>query len=195
MENSPTAKQLSKETASQIVHDTANHSTESTDVTFQETCFEAKHKDSRETSEATTSMTGSSLNERAENVETSNQQQYAITKSSDEETLDEVEVSNHHQYTETSYGGAVEEEESNQNYADSSYEEMVDELEEIDHNYNESNYDWISEISRPRSYWEERRQAWYREMLDTGSPKEDIKELLQRYIMLNFFTPTFVYRQ
>jgi len=79
------------------------------------------------------------------------------------------------QNDETSYDCAVEEEGSNQNYAESSYEEMVEE------NYDENNYDWISEISRPRSYWEERRQAWYREMLDTGSPNEDIQVLLQRY--------------
>jgi len=82
------------------------------------------------------------------------------------------------QYDETSYDCAVEEEGSNQNYAESSYEEMVEE------SYDENNYDWISEISRPRSYWEERRQAWYREMLDTGSPNEDIQVLLERYKIL-----------
>lgn len=86
------------------------------------------------------------------------------------------------QNDETSCDCAVEEEASNQNYAESSYEEMVEE------NYDENNYDWISEISRPRSYWEEQRQAWYREILDTGSPNEDIQVLLQRYkfCYLNF---------
>lgn len=175
-------------------HGTINHSTESTqksvshtreedhpssDVKFQETSFEVRHDYSQETVEATTSMTDSNPNVRAEKVETSNQQ-YAIAKGSYEETVDEEEA-------------------SNQNYGESSYEEIVEELEGIHQNYDETNYDWISEISRPRSYWEERRQAWYREMLDTGSHNEDIRELLQRYIyiyytvLLIFFTFSFVY--
>ncbi|RVW75561.1 hypothetical protein CK203_056474 [Vitis vinifera] len=32
-----------------------------------------------------------------------------------------------------------------------------------------THYDWFSEISRPRRYWEDLRQAWYQEMLESNS--------------------------
>ncbi|KAK9268105.1 hypothetical protein L1049_010545 [Liquidambar formosana] len=43
-----------------------------------------------------------------------------------------------------------------------------------------TNYDWFSDISRPRRYWESRRQSWYEEMLDTNSQNEEIRQLLER---------------
>lgn len=46
--------------------------------------------------------------------------------------------------------------------------------------YSETNYDWISDISRPRSYWEDRRKAWYQEMLNCNSENEEICRLLER---------------
>lgn len=58
-----------------------------------------------------------------------------------------------------------------------------DEQEVSEEQTTESNYDWISKISRPRSYWEDRRQSWYQEMLKKSSANEDILQLLQRYIM------------
>ncbi|CAK8531605.1 unnamed protein product [Lathyrus sativus] len=85
----------------------------------------------------------------------------------------------------TGYDYAADEEGSNQNYAESSWEEMVEE------NYDENSYDWFSEISRPRSYWEERRQAWYKEMQDTGSPNDDIQVLLQRRTVSTFLSSDF----
>lgn len=42
-------------------------------------------------------------------------------------------------------------------------------------------YDWFSNISRPRSYWEGLRQAWYEEVRNTTSNNEEIRQLLERY--------------
>ncbi|PPS09198.1 hypothetical protein GOBAR_AA11455 [Gossypium barbadense] len=41
-------------------------------------------------------------------------------------------------------------------------------------------YDWFSNISRPRSYWEGLRQAWYDEVLNATSNNEEIRQLLER---------------
>lgn len=48
--------------------------------------------------------------------------------------------------------------------------------------FRETNYDWFADIARPRSYWEDRRQAWYQEMLSTSSENNEIRQLLERYI-------------
>lgn len=64
-------------------------------------------------------------------------------------------------------------------------EKLAEEEEEeetyLQDQFPETNYDWISEISRPRSYWEDRRQTWYREMLNSSSQNEEIRQLLERY--------------
>lgn len=39
---------------------------------------------------------------------------------------------------------------------------------------------WFSEISRPRRHWEDLRQAWYQQMLNSNSENEEIRELLER---------------
>ncbi|GAU51433.1 hypothetical protein TSUD_301990 [Trifolium subterraneum] len=176
LENSSIANQINKETSSQVPHGTASHSIESTqksvsqtreedgpssNVMSQEKCFEAQHDYFKETAEPTTSMTDSNANEKAEEEKNK-------------------------QYDETSYDCAIEEEGSDQNYAESCYEEEI--VEEI---YYENNHDWISEISRPRSFWEEKRQAWYREMLDNGSENEDIQVLLQRKTVSTFLSSDF----
>ncbi|XP_020232539.1 ras guanine nucleotide exchange factor Y [Cajanus cajan] len=150
----------------------------------------ALHHDSKETTEATTTMIDSNLNDMVDRAETSNQQN-AVAKSSNDKTVNEEEASNR-QYVETSYLETVEEEPINENYSESSYDdEIEDEVEDIDHNCDETNYDWISEISRPRSYWEERRQEWYREMLETGSHNEDIRTLLERRTVSSFLSSDF----
>ncbi|GAB4840839.1 hypothetical protein Ancab_021599 [Ancistrocladus abbreviatus] len=46
--------------------------------------------------------------------------------------------------------------------------------------YYETNLDWISDISRPRSYWEDRRQAWYQEIFESTSTNEEIRQLIER---------------
>ncbi|XP_061342437.1 uncharacterized protein LOC133288643 [Gastrolobium bilobum] len=85
---------------------------------------------------------------------------------------------------------AYEVEASEQQYAASSYNETEEE-EANDHYYNEASYDWISPISRPRSYWEERRQEWYREMLDFGSDNDEIRKLLERRTVSTFLSSDF----
>ncbi|KAJ7969383.1 RING/U-box superfamily protein [Quillaja saponaria] len=82
-------------------------------------------------------------------------------------------------------------ESSNQQYAEASYDEKEEELEESYQLYDDTNYDWISNISRPRSYWEDLRQAWYREMLTTGSDKREIRQLLERRTVSSFLTSDF----
>ena len=193
LDNSVTTDQLSKDTSNKKGHGNANHATESTQKSASQTRIDhsteeahpssdikAPQNDSRETTEATTSTIDSNLNEMTADREETSNQQNAMAKSSNDETVNEEEESNQ-QHAETSYEETIEEA-SNQNYAESSYDdEMEEEVEEIDQNCYETNYDWISEISRPRSYWEECRQAWYREMLETGTQNEDIRRLLERY--------------
>jgi hypothetical protein len=62
------------------------------------------------------------------------------------------------------------------------YNEMLEEKEFSDYNYDEisASYDWASPISRPRSYWEELRQEWYKEMLDFASDNDERRKLLER---------------
>ncbi|KAK8563228.1 hypothetical protein V6N13_018239 [Hibiscus sabdariffa] len=56
--------------------------------------------------------------------------------------------------------------------------------EELEDHYSEyldqTDYDWFSSISRPRSYWEALRKAWYHEVLNTTSKNEEIRQLVQR---------------
>lgn len=63
--------------------------------------------------------------------------------------------------------------------------------DELPYDYETNYYDWISHISRPRSYWEDRRQAWYKEILDAAtSDKGEIRQLLERYpsfIFLSYY--------
>ncbi|XP_050368846.1 uncharacterized protein LOC126786938 [Argentina anserina] len=57
--------------------------------------------------------------------------------------------------------------------------------------YGETNYDWISEISRPRSYWEDIRKSWYQEMLNSNSEKGEIHQLLERRTVSSFLSSDF----
>ncbi|GAB2241316.1 hypothetical protein Droror1_Dr00018091 [Drosera rotundifolia] len=66
-------------------------------------------------------------------------------------------------------------------YNDDWEEELIyDERQDYDEQYSEANLDWISDISRPRSYWEGLRQAWYKEISESPSAKEDIRQLIER---------------
>ncbi|GMH31031.1 hypothetical protein Nepgr_032874 [Nepenthes gracilis] len=44
----------------------------------------------------------------------------------------------------------------------------------------ETNLEWINDISRPRSYWEDRRQAWYQKIFHSSSINEEIRQLIER---------------
>ncbi|KAG8497687.1 hypothetical protein CXB51_006773 [Gossypium anomalum] len=66
-------------------------------------------------------------------------------------------------------------------YSDNDGSEVTEELEDHYPQYfDQTNYDWFSDISRPRSYWEDLRKAWYQEVLNTTSKNEEIGQLLER---------------
>ncbi|XP_038877490.1 putative uncharacterized protein DDB_G0271606 [Benincasa hispida] len=54
-----------------------------------------------------------------------------------------------------------------------------------------TSYDWFSDISRPRSYWEDRRQSWYQQMLDSSSANDEIRQLIQRKTVSTFLSSDF----
>ncbi|KAG7598806.1 Zinc finger RING-type [Arabidopsis suecica] len=64
--------------------------------------------------------------------------------------------------------------------------EEQEEYEDEQSYYGEPNDDWLSEISRPRSYWEELRKSRYLEVMNTRSEKEDIRRLLERRTVTDF---------
>ncbi|KAJ4843029.1 hypothetical protein Tsubulata_005878 [Turnera subulata] len=67
-------------------------------------------------------------------------------------------------------------------------EEEEEEYEDADdqQDYYEDSYDWFSEIARPRSYWEDIRQAWYNEVLTTTSDNDERRKLLERRTVSSF---------
>ncbi|KAL9681647.1 hypothetical protein QQ045_013433 [Rhodiola kirilowii] len=56
---------------------------------------------------------------------------------------------------------------------------------------NNNYYGWFSDISRPRRYWEDRRRAWYQEVLETTSENAEIRQLLERKTVSNFLDSSF----
>ncbi|CAH8382098.1 unnamed protein product [Eruca vesicaria subsp. sativa] len=69
---------------------------------------------------------------------------------------------------------------------ETSYMNGWEEYEEEEYYNGEANNDWLSEISRPRSYWEELRKSRYLEVMNTRSEKEDIRRLLERRTVTDF---------
>ncbi|GMN27589.1 hypothetical protein TIFTF001_050475 [Ficus carica] len=69
--------------------------------------------------------------------------------------------------------------------------DVADLLEDNYQAYAETSYDWISDISRPRSYWEDRRQEWYHEMLNSNSENAEIRRLLERGTVSSFLASDF----
>ncbi|XP_050232748.1 uncharacterized protein LOC126681277 [Mercurialis annua] len=55
----------------------------------------------------------------------------------------------------------------------------------------QQDYDWFTDIARPRSYWEDQRQAWYQEMLNTSSDTSEIRQLLERRTVSTFLSSDF----
>ncbi|KAL0795929.1 hypothetical protein Bca101_067306 [Brassica carinata] len=64
--------------------------------------------------------------------------------------------------------------------------EYQEEYEEEQYYYGETNNDWLTEISRPRSYWEELRKSRYLEVMNIRFDKEDIRRLLERRTVTDF---------
>lgn len=72
---------------------------------------------------------------------------------------------------------------------------MGDVLEENYQMVADTNYDWFSEISRPRSYWEDLRKQWYKEMLHSGSNNEEIRQMIERYNLALYYPNTILFHQ
>ncbi|CAA7014194.1 unnamed protein product [Microthlaspi erraticum] len=70
-------------------------------------------------------------------------------------------------------------------YLNDGWEEQ-EEYEDEQYYYGETNNDWLTEISRPRSHWEELRKSRYLEVMNTRSEKEDIRRLLERRTVTDF---------
>lgn len=70
------------------------------------------------------------------------------------------------------------------NVDENSDQDENEELEDHYQQYSQTNYDWFSNISRPRSYWEGLRKAWYQEVINTTTKNEEIRQLVQRYIQV-----------
>lgn len=87
-----------------------------------------------------------------------------------------------------------EQEKDNSNHLDCSWvnDWIHDGLEELQSYYSqedaEINHDWINDVSRPRSTWEDLRQARYQEMLDPFVENDDIRHLLQRKSVSSFLS-------
>lgn len=58
--------------------------------------------------------------------------------------------------------------------------EYQEEYEDEQSYYGDMSYDWFTEISRPRTYWEDLRKSRYLEVMNTRSDKDDICRLLER---------------
>ncbi|KAM1122949.1 hypothetical protein FF1_004392 [Malus domestica] len=69
--------------------------------------------------------------------------------------------------------------------------EIEEQLEDDYQYYGDYTYDWINEISRPRSYWENLRKAWYQEMLNSNSGKGEIRQLIERRTVSNCLASDF----
>ncbi|KAK4270623.1 hypothetical protein QN277_019406 [Acacia crassicarpa] len=84
--------------------------------------------------------------------------------------------------TEIMNNSYVDERRTMNNIEEDYHEYASESINDYDHDDEENYYDWMSPIARPRSYWEDRRQAWYKEMLDTAASdnKEEIRQLLER---------------
>ncbi|GMH20828.1 hypothetical protein Nepgr_022670 [Nepenthes gracilis] len=63
---------------------------------------------------------------------------------------------------------------------DSEEDVIYEKKEASDQQFIETNLDWINDISRPCSYWKDRRQAWYQEIFDSSSTDEEIRQLIER---------------
>lgn len=58
--------------------------------------------------------------------------------------------------------------------------EDQEEYEDEQSYYGEMSNDWFTEISRPKTYWEDLRKSRYLEVMNTRSDKDDICKLLER---------------
>ncbi|EOA28690.1 hypothetical protein CARUB_v10024916mg [Capsella rubella] len=64
--------------------------------------------------------------------------------------------------------------------------EEQEEYEDEQSYYGDMSYDWFTDVSRPRSYWEDLRKSRYLEVMNTRSDKDDICRLLERRTVSGF---------
>ncbi|XP_010516661.1 PREDICTED: uncharacterized protein LOC104792249 [Camelina sativa] len=64
--------------------------------------------------------------------------------------------------------------------------EEQEEYEDEQSYYGDMSNDWFTEISRPRTYWEDLRKSRYLEVMNTRSDKDDICRLLERGTVSGF---------
>ncbi|KAJ4891666.1 RING/U-box superfamily protein [Raphanus sativus] len=64
--------------------------------------------------------------------------------------------------------------------------EDQEEYEDEQSYYGEMSNDWFTEISRPKTYWEDLRKSRYLEVMNTRSDKDDICKLLERRTVSDF---------
>ncbi|KAL1200432.1 putative E3 ubiquitin-protein ligase XBOS34 [Cardamine amara subsp. amara] len=64
--------------------------------------------------------------------------------------------------------------------------EDQEEYEDEQSYYGDMSYDWFTEISRPRTYWEDLRKSRYLEVMNIRSDKDDICRLLERRTVSDF---------
>ncbi|KAJ0240041.1 RING/U-box superfamily protein [Hirschfeldia incana] len=64
--------------------------------------------------------------------------------------------------------------------------EDQEEYEDEQYYYGEMSNDWFTEISRPKTYWEDLRKSRYLEVMNTRSDKDDICKLLERRTVSDF---------
>ncbi|XP_028752698.1 uncharacterized protein LOC114712343 [Neltuma alba] len=123
---------------------------------------------------------------------------YMVESDANHETKEEAELAevkqDHSAETEINYvdNGTITNTEDQDEHASDEGEDY-DDVDDDDRNDDDEHYyDWISPIARPRSYWEDRRQAWYKEMLDTASSdKREIRQLLERRTVSTFLSSDF----
>ncbi|KAI9198288.1 hypothetical protein LWI28_013034 [Acer negundo] len=78
-------------------------------------------------------------------------------------------------------------------FVNSWYANELSEAEEPyeDDQFFENNNDWITEISRPRSHWENLRQARYQERLSSSTDTDEIHQLIVRKRVSTFLSSDF----
>ncbi|GMJ00619.1 hypothetical protein HRI_003731000 [Hibiscus trionum] len=147
---------------------------------------------SQETAETLTTLNSSVENEIGEEEGNDTEQHLGL----DSQSQDIEERSSAASYNNDSIENEIGEEEGNGNEQplgldsrssayynnDINENEVAEEEEDYYQQYfDETNdYDWFSNISRPKSYWESLRKAWYQEVLTTALKNGDIRELVER---------------
>ncbi|GLU08584.1 hypothetical protein SLE2022_254900 [Rubroshorea leprosula] len=172
-------------------------------VAFQTTSLEATNLDSQKTTEASTSLNGQEENQIAREQDAPSQQHLNLvsqptvereTVASSDGLVWNNEMAEERDADDQQHPYIDSEEivETTTSFNDWDENEMAEDEEDYYQQYLvQANYNWFSDIARPRSYWENRRQAWYQEVLNTTSEDEEIRQLLERRRVSTFLSSDF----